>query len=224
MTLLAEMAFALYACAAALRTAQRPPDDPMFALHEILTASVAIAATEAEALASLCSIDLCAPARINARALGELAKRVVLLEPDLAKRMYDAADASRRQLFRTAPTGHWARGAIEAAFENFDETTMEKLERGAYARATSIRQLMDAFESRYYSKWNHADIIALAEAGERLLKAGEQVRTTIAVDPHADFLLYRASGWVRAILITVEALFGTNLGDRLDDFKRRHES
>lgn len=221
--LMAQMAQALYASAGAMRTLPPSGDDERRALSDILTASVAIAATEAETVATLCSLDLCAPARIHARSLGDLARRFVLLpnHRDIARRMYDASDASRRQLFATAPADHPARLAIEAAFEG-DATTMEQLERHAYdADDQSAALFITPFEARYLSKWNHADIIALVEAGQRLLGAGDNVRTTLVVDGGADFMLYRAGMAVFSILLAVKVLYGVEIQDRLDDFTAR---
>jgi hypothetical protein len=56
------------------------------------------------------------------------------------------------------------------------------------------------YGGRYFSKWNHADIIALVEAGSRLLSAGDEVRTTLVVDDIADFTIYRACIFAVGIL------------------------
>lgn len=217
------MAQVLYASAGAMRTVQPSDGDERRALREILTASIAVAATEAETLATLCSLDLCTTARIHARSLGDLARRFALLPKhrDVAKRMYDASDASRRQLFATAPVDHPARLAIDAAFEG-DATTMEQIERHAYdTDDQSAALFMTAFEARYWSKWNHADIIALVEAGQRLLGAGDNVRDTLVVDAGADFMLYRAGQAALSILFAVKLLYGVEIQDRLDDFTAR---
>jgi hypothetical protein len=224
--LVGQMAQSLYACAGALRTLISPADEERHALREILTASVAIAATEAEALVSLCSIDLCAPARIHARSLGDLARRFLLLpgHRDIAKQMYDAGDASRREMFRNAPADHPARVAIEATFQG-DPVTMEILERRAYeADDQSSAVFMDRFEARYLSKWNHADIIALCEAGNRLLAAGDDVQRALGVDSSADFMLYRAGFYAYAILFTVKELYRAKIQEDLDDFLARLSS
>ncbi len=221
--LMAQMAQVLYASAGAMRTLPPSGEDESRALRELLTASVAIAATEAETFATLCSLDLCATARIHARSLGDLARRFVLLpnHRDIAKRMYDASNASRRQLYATAPLDNPARLAIEAAFEG-DATTMEQLERHAYdADDQSAELFMTAFEARYMSKWNHADIVALAEAGQRLLAAADNVRTTLVVDVGADAMLYRAVMAVLSILFVIRKLYGVEIQDRLDDFTAR---
>ncbi len=171
--LLARMAQSLYACAAALRTTARPSENARDALLQLLTASTAVAATEAETAATLLSFDLCVTARVHVRALGDLVRRFMLLanHRETAQRMFDASEASRLQLFRAAPEDHPARAAIEAAFEG-DAKTMEQLERHAYeGDDQSALVFMSEFERRYFSKWSHADIIALIEAGQRLLSA-----------------------------------------------------
>jgi hypothetical protein len=225
--LFGEATQALYAAVSAARTLKNPTDSERNALQQILVASAAIAATEAEAMVSLCSFALCAPAHIHARALGDIARRFLLLpkHPDVALKMYNSLEASRRELLRKVPEGHAARVAMEPFFDSADEVTMERIERRAYDGDDQSEGIfMSQYEARTLSKWNHADIIALADAGDRLLAAGERVRTSLVVDPDADLVIHRALGKVLAILYAMIALFGIQMKDRLDEFIRRHAS
>lgn len=215
--LLAQMSQALYACAGALRTLSRSKENAAHALLQLLTASAAIAATEAEAATTLFSFDLCAPARVHVRSLGDLVRRFLLLltHTDTAQKMFAASEASRLQLFKAAPKDHPARVAIEGAFAG-DATTMEELERSVYSGDDqSALVFMTPFERRYFSKWNHADIIALVEAGQRLLKAGDDVRDTLVVDDIADFTIYRAGIFAVGILHAIKIKYGVQV-DHLD--------
>jgi hypothetical protein len=216
--LLARMAQCLYACAGAMRTVTGTSENASKALLELLTASTAIAATEAETAASLFSFDLSATARIHVRALGDLARRFLLLptHKETARRMFDASEASRLQLFRAAPEKHPARVAVEAAFDG-DATTMEQLERRAYDEDNQSTPIfMSAFERRYLSKWNHADIIALVEAGRRLLSASDDVRDKLVTDDIADFTIYRACIFALGILHAAKIKYGVGV-DQLDE-------
>lgn len=216
--LLARMAQSLYACAGALRTIERPNENARNALLQLLTASTAIAASEAETAATLYSLDLCATARVHVRALGDLVRRFILLTEhrEIAQRMFDASDASRLQLFRSAPQDHQARAAVEASFSG-DATTMEQLERQAYdGDDQSALVFMSGFERRYFSKWNHADIVALVEAGQRLLSARDDVRHKLVIDDIADFTVYRACIFAVGILHSIKILYGVII-DQLDE-------
>lgn len=223
--LFAEAIQALYAAVSAARTLKKPPDVELYALQEILVASAAIAATEAEAVISLCSVDLCAPARIHARALGDIARRFLLLpnHPKIALQMYESLEASRKELLRKVPADHPARAALEPFFAAADDVTMEKIERRAYeGDDQSEGVFMSTYEARMLSKWNHADIVALADAGDRLLTGDERVRTTLVVDPDADLMIHRALGNVLAILHAMIQLFGVSMHEQVDGLLRRH--
>jgi len=215
----------LYAAVSAARTLP-PTDDPeRNAIRQILVASAAIAATEAEALVTLCSFDLCAPARIHARALGDIARRGLLLpsHPDIALKMFESLEASRKELVRKIPKDHPARKAMEPLFDGAGSETMQKIEQGAYdGDDQSAGIFMGPYESNALSKWNHADIVALADAGDRLLGAGERVRSTLAVDSDADLVLHRGLGKVLALLHVMVELFGVQIRERLDELIARH--
>lgn len=215
----------LYAAVAAARTLPEAVDPKRNAIRQIIVASAAIAATEAEAQVTLCSFDLCAPARIHARALGDIARRCLLLprHPDLALKMFESLEASRNELVMKIPEGHPARKAMEAVLDDAGVATMEKLERGAYDEDDQTGGVfMGPFESKSLSKWNHADIVALADAGARLLAAGEAVRETLVVDSDADLGLHRGLGKVLAILHVMKTLFGVQIGDKIDELIARH--
>ena len=223
--LFAEATQMLYAAVSAARTLPNDPDEKRNALQQILVASGAIAATEAEAMISLCSVDLCAPARIHARALGEIARRFLLLpkHPDIALQMYNSLEASRKELVAAVPKDHPVRKALDPHFADADSLTMEKIERGAYdGDDQSGGVIRSRLEAKALSKWNHADIVALADAGDRLRAAGERVRTTLVVDSDADLLLHRALGNVLAILHAMRVLFAVDIREALDRLIERH--
>jgi hypothetical protein len=215
----------LWAAVSAARTLPNPEDPKQNALQQILVASCAIAASEAEALITLCSVDLCAPARIHARALGGIAQRLLLLpkHPDVALEMYSSLEASRKELVKKVPANHPARKLLEAFFAETGSATMEKIERSAYDKdELDDSVFFSSYESKALSKWNHADIVALADTGDRLLAAGTRVRTAVVVDPEADLMIHRAQGNVLAILYAMETFFRVEIHDRLDELMRRH--
>jgi hypothetical protein len=215
----------LYAAVSAARTLPKASDPKRNAMRQILVASAAVAATEAEALVTLCSFDLCAPARIHARALGDIARRFLLLpnHPDVALKMFESLEASRKELLRKIPEDHPARKAMEPLFADADSDTMQKIEHRAYeGDDQNAGILMGPYESKMLSKWNHADIVALADAGDRLLAAGERVRTTLVLDSDADLVLHRGLGKVLAILFVMVELFAVNIREQVDELVQRH--
>ncbi len=215
----------LYAAVSAARTLSKADDPKWNAIRQLLVASAAVAATEAEAQISLCSFDLCAPARIHARALGDIARRFLLLpkHPDIALKIFESLEASRKELLSKIPQDHPARKAMEPLFADADSDTMQKIESRAYdGDDQSAGILMGPYESKMLSKWNHADIVALADAGDRLLAAGEGVRTALAVDSDADLVLHRGLGKVLAILFVMVELFGVGIREKLDELIQRH--
>ena len=217
----------LYAAVSAARTLPPANDSERNAVQQILVASAAIAATEAEALISLSSVDLCAPARIHARSLGDIERRFSLLPKhrDIALKMFESLEASRKELVKKIPEGHPARAAMEPLFADASSKTMQKIEQNAYDDDDqSAGVFMGAYESKALSKWNHADIVALADAGDRLLAASERVRTWLAVDRDADLVLHRGLGKVLSILFVMTELFGVQIRPRVDALVERHAS
>ncbi len=215
----------LYGCVGALRTTDPHPNPKRHALQQILVASTAIAASEAEAVVTMFSTDLCAPGRIHARALGDLARRFRLLplHLDAALEMYEALEVSRKQMVRKVDAEHPVRKIIDPMFENVDGKTMEAIERKAYeGDDQSESWFMDAYESTMLSKWNHADIVALAEAGDRLLAAGEDLRTAIVTTNDANVILHRAVGKMLVILDVLRQIFKFDIGADLDALIQRH--
>jgi hypothetical protein len=215
----------LYAAVAAARTLPENPGPERNALQQLLVASAAIAATEGEAIITLCSFGLCAPARIHGRALGDIARRCLLLpdRPDVALQMYASIEASRKELLKKVPEDHPARKALEPRFAEVDSKTMEQIAHRAYDEDDQDEGMfMGPYEAKMLSKWNHADIIALADAGTRLLAADERVRTTLVIDYDADLMIHRALGKVLAILHVMIEMFGVNLRTELNGLIERH--
>jgi hypothetical protein len=137
--------------------------------------------------------------------------------------MYNSLEASRKELVAAVPKDHPVRKALDPHFADADSLTMEKIERGAYdGDDQSGGVIRSRLEAKALSKWNHADIVALADAGDRLRAAGERVRTTLVVDSDADLLLHRALGNVLAILHAMRVLFAVDIREALDRLIERH--
>lgn len=200
-------------------------DEERDALQDLLVASAAIAATEAEAMISLCSVDLCAPARIHARALGDITRRFSLLSNhrDVEVEMYRALETARTELLESASDDRPSGNALEPLAVDAEAQAVERIERDAYDRDDQSEGVfMSAAEARMLNRWNHADVVALANAGDRLLAAGERVRASLVVDPDTDLLLHRAIGKALVILHIMAARFGLSIRERLDELINRH--
>jgi hypothetical protein len=222
--LLRDVVTSLYSAVAGAR-ALPTGDEERDALQHLLVASAAIAATEAEAMISLCSVDLCAPARIHARALGDIARRFSLLSNhrDVEIDMYRALEAARAELLAGA-SNEWPGGnALEPLAVDAEAQAVERIERDAYDRDDQSEGIfMGAAEARMLTRWNHADVVALADAGDRLLAAGPRVRASLVVDRDTDLLLHRAIGKALVILHVMAARFGLSLRETLDELINRH--
>jgi hypothetical protein len=212
--LLADLAMSLYGIVGAARTLTSPTEPELDALQQLLVASMAIAATEAEAAMTLCSIDLVAPAAIHVRALGDITRRCILLpgHADIALAMYGALAASRADLAKKIPDDHPVRKAfVQIIDSSKGQPTMQAVEQNAYTKDDQSNAVfITALESKQYSKWNHADIVALADAGDRLLAAGDDIRTGIAAAPDATIILVRACLFALTLLHVSREIFGAS--------------
>jgi hypothetical protein len=220
----AELTQVMYAVASAARTIKDAPDPQRHALEQILVASLAIAATEAETAVTLYSFDLAAPAAVHVRSLGDIARRFQLLPAhrDVALQMYGALTSSRAELAKKIPSTHPVREAFTDILETAQgQRTMEAIEHDAYASVDTSHVFISPLERRLYSKWNHADIIALADAGQRLLAADEDLRTALNGTPDTSTTMLRACEFVFAILYTAQALLGVK-GPPLDALLQRY--
>ncbi len=209
--LLSDAMKVLYGSVGAARGLPATTDPEKAAMREVVIATACLAATEAEALVTLTSLDLIGPARIHARALGDDARRVNIFyrRPDIASKVYASLDATRKQLAQKVEAGHEFRELADQFFADITGETMEQIERklqADFGADDSLDHIMTPYERARWSKWAHGDVTAMAEAVTRLRAAGDDLRTAINVEDDATLVLHRAVGFVLTVVIVFIAL------------------
>lgn len=165
------------------RAREVEPPEPI-APHHLIIATTAIAATELETLQALGVLGLHRSAAIHGRSVGLLARNAVVFHEDaeLAQSCYDGLDASRNELAALGLAiinDALLDVAMEKRFEAASGTSMRKLEQTHRDRfRVDTGGLITAFDQNAWSKWNHGDVIALADAADRI-RAGGNVRDSI---------------------------------------------
>jgi hypothetical protein len=223
MDLMIDAVSVLYAVVGAARTFTPSQNEELRALWDVLVASAAIGATEGEAFILLASSGRTKPAYIHARALGQIATRCRLLpgRKDIALQMVNALEPSRKELAARVPDGHPVRTTMEKVYAEIDGETMEKIERGAYSKEDKAQSFaQDSYETKMNSKWNHADITALADAGDSILQAGPQIQAALYHDPQFHRVFARAIGHVLSIVLPFSIMI-PELGERIADLAAR---
>jgi hypothetical protein len=225
MDLMRESIAILYAGVGAARTLKRSGDKEAIAFRDIIVSSAAIGATEADAFFLLASFGMLMPSHIHARSLGQIATRCRVLwkRKDLALQMAESLEASRKEVVNKVPDAHPVRRLMARLYEAVTGKTMETIERAAYTKAEKSQSFaQDALEVKVMSKWNHADITALADAGCRLLGAGANVQIALNYDPTFERTFHRAFSHVVSIIVALTP-YVPELKAKLIDFGERWE-
>jgi hypothetical protein len=224
--LLSEITQSIYAAVAAARTINIDQGSKNYKHHQVNIATAALAASEAETIVTLTSVDLCATSRAHARALGEHARRISVFthNPALAEEVFDSLDASRKHLAQQINAGHEARTIVDRLFENISGKTMEKIEserKLEFQTLDSYPQVITRYERKLWSKWFHGDVTAMAEVAERISNAHPNIKQHINVDNETEPMLLRCIGFA----LTVFAIFSTmqvEIQKPFDLFMERH--
>lgn len=225
--LLADLTAELYGSVAAARTAQRKGADVDYRLETILS-SCGIAATEAEAVFALGSGRLFRTAQIHIRALGEIARRCIVLfsEPGFAKALFDSLQHSRKSLVEKVPAGHPVREFTLRFLPKQKAPTMRTLESDAKAlfKKHDAAETVSAYELEAWSKWQHGDIVALADAADEIRESGENLQAALNGSNNRDplALIHRACRFVIHLLFVL-SWFGVK-DQKLDDYVQRFAS
>lgn len=157
----------------AIRYARAQPteaDPEKSAVQQLTIATGCIAAAEGEALLTLVTAGVSATARIHLRTLGEcdLRLRAYASDSAFALRVYRSLVASQREAMRHVddePT----RDQIDALYRAASETSTDRQLTGALLNnAEQAAALLQKHEWHSWSKWSHAEIIALGEVANRV--------------------------------------------------------
>jgi hypothetical protein len=177
--LLAEVFVALYCAVGSAQAMPRPEDAERDAVHQMVVASAAIAAGEAESYLTLASVGLEAPASIHLRSLAETVRRLVICrrDPALALRLYKTALPEWLTMMRRA-------NVLGVPLPPMDGETLRDVERSeefkkAKADAQAALHVLSDIEWAMGSKRTHGDIYALVDVSHKLSVRGEDVRAAI---------------------------------------------
>jgi hypothetical protein len=195
--LLASALVMLYSLVGSAQELEVAEDEQRHAVHQIMLASAALAASEADAFLTLASVGLEAPALVHLRGLGETVRRLALAQerPDLALKLYQSA----------AP--FWKKYAAAAGIVILDDVAgpeMRKLEQTtefqeARAEIASKWHILNEAEWSSWSKPSHGDICAMLVVADALRNRGEDIRAAVNyVRPRGravDIFLTRAVGF-----------------------------
>ena len=211
-TLLADIIAALYSAVGSAQKAAIPQDETCRAVHQLVVANAALAASEADANLTLISAGLESSSQIHLRALGEMTRRIVLCReyPDLALQLYKTAAPAWSKLATRL-------GVIDVPEFDKSERDMQALEntpafRNAQADVIKRFNLLGENEQTMFSKRSHGDIYALVQVSNNLRSRDANIHRAINKElpegTAANVLLNRATGFALAALLHVAAEFG----------------
>jgi hypothetical protein len=225
--LFADIIASLYSAVGSAQRADLVPDETRNAVHQLVVANAALAASEADGFLTLISAGLEAPALIHLRALGEMVRRIAICReyPHLALLLYKTSASA------------WKRLASKLPMENaptFDksEKDMRDLENTKpfkIAKADVIKRfhVLNDIEWTMFSKRSHGDIFALVQVSNNLRTRDANVRTAINIElPEglaSNGLLVRAIGFALFGLLHIVAEFGIDTRGRVGSLKRAFE-
>jgi hypothetical protein len=194
------------------------------ALQQLTVATCALAAAEAETLMTLSTNGLSASAWIHLRTLGECDLRLRAYRDDtaFALRVYQSLVASQRDVAR-----HLTDDTIVAQLDSIlgaaaESSTDRRLTQGLISETQQAAALMQRHEWHAWSKWSHADIVALGHLAHRLGHAPASIRLQrqISDDGKTRFLLTRAVSFLLAIMAGIQAL-GVDVMPLFNDINSR---
>ena len=178
--LLAQILAVLYSCVGSAQRAEAE-DEAQHAVQQLVIASAALAAGEADAFLTLIASGLEGPACIHLRALGELAVRIVLCREhrDLALELYRSwAPSWEKLVLKQIPVAD-----LQAALQKGakDMRAIEDSARFKQAKKAIVARdhLLNDIEWTMWSKRAHGDIYALVQVSVNLAQRTEDVRTPI---------------------------------------------
>jgi hypothetical protein len=226
--LLRDISLMLYGYVAAARTLPNRSDKTRHAVEQVQFSSAALAAAEAEAIATMVSFGLCGPARVHVRTLGEIARRcsLIAVKPDLGAQFYDSLEPSRRQLADSVPANHFVKPMLAEIFGDAAGPSMEKIERAAadeFADLDRYAYIISAYERKDYSKWAHGDIVALADVADRVQAAGKEINNAICRDRFPEMMLHRSAQF-GLLILSVLSDHGIGTRAEVEDLNARCEA
>jgi hypothetical protein len=174
--LLADILTILYNAVGSAQRADVHPDPTTNAVHQLVISNAALIASECDALLTLVSVGLEAPAQIHQRAVGEMTRRVLICREyrPLAVELYNSTEPSWRKLgAKILPPG----GAPEFTKGERDMRYLENSAAFRKAKEDIIEKfhVLDDAESEMFSKRSHGDIYALVQVSQALQRRDADV-------------------------------------------------
>ncbi len=213
----------------AIRYARAQPtstDPQECALQQLTIATGAIAAAEAEAVLTLVTAGVSSAARIHLRALGECDLRLRAYRADtaFALRVYRSLVASQREAARHLDDVQ-VQGKLDELFQRASETATDRRLTGALLNdAQQEAAILEKHEWHGWSKWSHAEIIALGEVANRIAQRPDwPIQRAITDDGKWLFCLSRGMSFLLAILVAFQRL-GVDVVPLFDDFNERFKA
>ena len=180
--LLAEVVATLYCVVGSAQPIARPSDAERDAVHQMVVASAALAASEADAYLTLISAELESPASAHLRSLAETVRRLVICRkyPNLALELYRTAE----QTWLKSVEPLRVPGVPLPSKDGADMRDVEgrKPFRKAKQDVQDQYHVLDDKEWEAWSKRSHGDILALMDVSRKLSARGKDVRTAIVQD------------------------------------------
>jgi hypothetical protein len=225
--LLADVLVMLYCVVGSAQPIGRPEDAERDAVHQIVVASAALAASEADAYLTLVSAGLESPASVHLRSLAETVRRLVICRkhPDLALQLYRTAEPTWLKLVEPlhVPNIPMPRKGDKDMREVEDTEPFRQAKR----EVQDEYHILDDAEWKYWSKRSHGDISALVDVSQKLSARDEDVRTAIVRElppgQAVNVYLMRAIGVALLALQNVVDEFGGGILDLVAELVRRYD-
>lgn len=213
----------------AIRYARAQPmstDPQECAVQQLTIATGALAAAEAEAILTLVTAGVSSAARIHLRALGEcdLRLRAYRANTAFALRVYRSLVASQREVARHMDDAQ-VQKELDELFKRASETATDRKLTGALLNeAQQEAAILQKHEWHAWSKWSHAEIIALGEVANRIAQRPNwPIQRAITDDGKWLFCLSRGILFLLAILVAFQRL-GVDVVPLFDDFNERFKA
>ena len=226
-SLLADALSCLYSAVGSAQQAPKSNDDQRNAVHQLLVANAALAASEADAFLTLISSSLEKPAEVHLRALGEMVRRMVLCreKPELALVLYGSAEPSWRKL--AEKMGAMAISAPENKEKDMRQIEMSGDFKAAIADVIAKYHLLNDLEWTMWSKRSHGDIYALVEVSQALTVRDADIRLAVnktrRPEIEVNAMLNRAIGFTLMGLGAIVSEFEIDTKGRAQDISENYK-
>ena len=224
--LLAGVYVALYSAVGSAQAMPRQDDPERNAVHQMVVASAALAASEAESYLTLVSAGLESSAFVHLRSLAETVRRLVICRqyPALALRLYGTAETEWLRLMAPLNVRNVPRPT--KGQENMREVERSPEFCKAKADLQAAYHVLGDMEWKMWSKRTDCDVYALVDVSQKLAARGDDVRAAISREKpdgkSANAHIMRAIGLCLLAFGSIIQEFGIQAGSVYADFEARY--